>query len=290
MTDAEVRTHELELGGGATLRWYEAGASAADAELTAMWHHGTPYSGEPPAPLIADAERRAEAGEGPRTRWLGFDRPGYGGSSDAGERSVADVAPLAGRVLDEAGVDAAVMVGHSGGGPHALACAAVLGARVTRVVCAAGLAPRDADGLDWFDGMYAGGLLELGAALKGEASLRDVLEASEFDPRMFTASDMAALAGEWGWLNAIAAAGVAGGLSGFIGDDLAYVNPWGFELADVKAPVLLLHGADDRVVPLAHSRWLAERLPDVELRVVEGAGHISVLGDSRAIPLDTGAH
>lgn len=277
MSHIEVTAHDVELGDGATLRWYEAGAAAADAERTVLWHHGTPNTGEPPEPLMADAARRAEAGEGPRTRWLGFDRPGYGGSSDVGERSVADVARLARRALDEASADEAVMFGHSGGGPHALACAAVLGARVSRVVSAAGLAPRDADGLDWFDGMYAGGLLELGAAVKGQASLRDVLEASEFDPMMFTASDMAALAGEWGWFNAIAAAGVAGGLSGFIADDLAYVNSWGFDLADVKCPVLLLHGADDRVVPVAHSRWLAAHLPDAELQVVERAGHIAVL-------------
>lgn len=279
----DVDKHDLELDDDATLRWYSAGASAADAERTVLWHHGTPNTGEPPEPLVRAAFADAESGAGPHTRWLSFDRPGYGGSTAAGERSVADVVPLAERVLDEAGAGEVVAMGHSGGGPHALACGAMLGARVTRVATIGCLAPHGADGLDWFDGMYAGGLIELGAAVKGEASLRDVLEAAVFDESMFTEADLEALKGEWRWFTAIAAAGVAGGFDGFIADDLAYVRDWGFAVADVRCPVLLVHGDDDRVVPVAHSRWLAKELPDAELRVVAGEGHLSVLGDGSAV-------
>ncbi|BAU31212.1 alpha/beta fold hydrolase [Microcella alkaliphila] len=95
----------------------------------------------------------------------------------------------------------------------------------------------------------------------------------------FTGRDWAALAGEWGWLGTVAAAGVATGLDGPIDDDLAYVAPWRVDLTRITAPTLLAHGVNDRVVPIAHARWLADALPNATLWEVPGEGHISALAD-----------
>ena len=62
------------------------------------------------------------------------------------------------------------VMGHSGGGPHALACGALLPDRVVAVVVGAGLAPYGADGLDWFAGMVPAGVASLRAAVAGRAA------------------------------------------------------------------------------------------------------------------------
>ncbi len=250
------------------VRWRESGDP--HAPITAIWHHGTPGIGAPPGPLLANSEARG-------IRWIGFDRPGYGGSTAVDSWSVADAAVMANSVADAAGAGAFAVVGHSGGGPHALACAALLGDRVAAAVSISGLAPYDADGLDWYAGMYDGGAAELRTAVNGPDALHLLLEKSEFNPEMFTPEDHAALEDEWGWFNGVAAAGTAEGLAGMVGDDVAFVGPWGFDPADVTAPTLLVHGTDDRIVPLAHARWLADRIARAETWERPGAGHLSVM-------------
>jgi pimeloyl-ACP methyl ester carboxylesterase len=66
-----------------------------------------------------------------------------------------------------------------------------------------------------------------------------------------------------------------------IGDDLAYVGPWGFDPSQVFVPVLLLHGGSDRVVPSSHGTWLAGRIPSAELRISPDDGHITVMSSGR---------
>lgn len=266
-------THDLEIPGG-NLRWYEVGAS--DAPITAMWHHGTPNIGEPPEPLL-----EASAARG--IRWLGFDRPGYGGSTAMDNRTVADAARLAARVADAAGVESVVAVGHSGGGSRALACGALWEGRATAVVVIAGLAPYTPDDDAWFAGMHAGGEAELRAALDGPSRLATLMAAAEFDPEMFTPEDHQILNGEWSWFNRIAAAAVAKGLDGAIADNVAYVNPWGFDRSEVAVPTLLVHGDRDRMVPVTHARWNVQALPQVDLWEMPGEGHLSVLRESERI-------
>ena len=104
-----------------------------------------------------------------------------------------------------------------------------------------------------------------------------MLSASEYDPEMFTPTDHAALEGDWGWLGRIAGEALEGGIGGMVDDDLAYVAPWGFDPATITAPVLVLHGDADRVVPSSHARWLADHIPSAELWLRPGDGHVSVL-------------
>jgi pimeloyl-ACP methyl ester carboxylesterase len=94
---------------------------------------------------------------------------------------------------------------------------------------------------------------------------------------MFTPADHAALSGAWSWLNSVVGPAVEAGPGGLIDDDLAYVGPWGFDPAQVMAPVLLVHGGRDRVVPSSHSEWLARCCPSAELWLCPEDGHISVL-------------
>ncbi len=120
-------------------------------------------------------------------------------------------------------------------------------------------------GLDWFDGMYPGGVATLQAARAGREAKARHEETAEFDPEMFTPADHAALEGPWSWLGSVVGPAMAHGPGGLIDDDLAYVAPWGFDPAGITAPVLLLHGGQDRIVPSSHGEWLAAACPSSEL-------------------------
>ena len=273
-----TRVHErdIELADGRTLHVYET--KRHSRRLPIMWHHGTPNVGSPPEPLMEAAK---EAG----LRWVSFDRPGYGGSTRNAGRTIADTARDALAVADELGLERFAVMGHSGGGPHALAVAALAPERVAAVTTSGGIAPlaRTASdaGLDldaWFDGMGKISATSLRAALDGPDAKR-AYEASAGDGIDFTSRDWEALTGEWGWLGTVAAAGVASGPDALIDDDLAYVAPWGVDVSRITAPTLLVHGADDRVVPAAHSRWLAQAVPGAVHWQLEGEGHISTLAD-----------
>lgn len=267
---------DLHLNDGRTLHVYDTGADGSPDQLTVFWHHGTPNIGAPPAPLFAASARLG-------LRWVSHDRPGYGGSSPVPGRNVASAADDVRHIADALNIGRFAVMGHSGGGPHALACAALLPERVVAAVSAAGLAPYGAAGLDWFGGMHAGGAASLQAALQGRAA-KERYESSDppFDPEMFTPADHAALAGDWSWLLEVVGPAQAAGPAPLIDDDLAYVSPWGFDPAQIKAPVLLLHGAQDRVVPSSHSAWLARQLPTAELWLRPDDGHLSVLGAGEA--------
>jgi pimeloyl-ACP methyl ester carboxylesterase len=270
-----VTEHDLALENGHTLHVYDTGHTGRADELAVFWHHGTPNIGAPPEPLFRAADALG-------LRWVSYDRPHYGGSSPLPGRNIASAATLTARVADALGIETFAVMGHSGGGPHALACAALLPDRVLGAVSMAGLAPYRAEGLDWFAGMHAGGP-SLRAAAAGRAA-REQYEAADppFDPEMFTATDYAALSSEWAWLNSVVGPAQAAGPGGLIDDDLAYVTPWGFDAAQIRVPTLLLHGEQDRVVPSAHSTWLAQQIALAQLRLLPADGHLSVLNSGAA--------
>jgi len=265
---------DVGLDDGRVLRAHDGGAPAPDA-FTVLWHHGSPQTGALLAPLLEAAARRG-------IRLVSYARPSYGGSAPRPGRDVASAAADVASVADALGVGRFAVMGASGGGPHALACAALLGDRVTGAVCLAGLAPFTED-FDWFAGMVAPGGLR--AARRGRAARARHAEDDAFDEQSFTAADWAALAGTWSSLGADAGAAGAAGPDGLIDDDVAFAAPWGFVLADVAVPVLLVQGGEDRVVPPAHARWMLERLPRAELWLRPRDGHVSVL-DACPVALD----
>ena len=261
---------DLRLADGRTLHVYDS-APGDDARLTVVWHHGTPNLGVPPEPLF-------EAGEWLGIRWVSFDRPGYGGSTAAPGRTMASVAADLTTVVDALGVGTFALMGYSGGGCYALGSAAIFGERVEAVVTFAAIAPYDAEGLDWYDGMIPSGVASLRAAAAGR-SAKERHEASgvEYDPD-FTAADLATFDGPWGWLGSVAGdKSMPNGPDGLIDDDCSYVVPWGCDPTTITAPTLLFHGEDDGIIPCSHGRWLAEHIPSAAVRLYPGLGHISIL-------------
>jgi pimeloyl-ACP methyl ester carboxylesterase len=263
----------IDLGGGRVRHVYDTGAGSG--ELTVFWHAGTPNTGDPPGPLLPAAERLG-------VRWVGYDRPGYAGTPSVPGRDVASAAADVAGIADALGVDRFAVMGHSGGGPHALACAALLPGRVLAAVCGSGLAPLGAEGLDWLAGMTEGGKDNMRAAQKGKDALAAYQATAEWDPSVFTESDYTALNGGWNWLMTVVGKANEGPPDGALDDDIAYNTPWGFDPAQITVPVLVLHGGEDRMVPASHGEWLARHIPGAELWLRPGDGHLSVLFSAEA--------
>lgn len=257
--------HEVALPDGSVLHAHDDGSGP-----TVVWHHGSPQTGAALAPVLAATRARG-------LRLVSYGRPSYGGSTPRPGRDVASAAGDVEAVLDALGIESAAHVGASGGGPHALACAALLPHRTTAVVSIAGLAPF-VDGFDWATGMASDAALR--AATRGREARAAV---DEGDVDAFTPADWAALEGAWADLGRdVGRAMQTGGLDGLVDDDVAYATPWGFDPTTITAPVLLVHGGRDRVVPASHSQWLLEHLPTAELWLRPREGHVSVLG---AVPV-----
>jgi pimeloyl-ACP methyl ester carboxylesterase len=268
----EIRESDIPLNDGRVLHAYETWP-AGDTRTAVFWHHGTPNIGAPPVPLFAAA---AEHG----LRWVSYDRPGYGGSTPNPGRTVASAAQDVATVADALGIGRFCVLGHSGGGPHALACASLLGDRVMAAVSVSGMTPypaRPEDEDAWYAGMYPGGAAGLRAAHAGRAEYETQLAGREYDPEMFTPGDHEALNGDWKWILSVVGPAQDNGPGAMTDDDLAYTHPWGCDPHAITAPVLLLHGTDDRMVPRSHAESLARQIPGAELRLSPRDGHISVL-------------
>jgi pimeloyl-ACP methyl ester carboxylesterase len=270
VTEADIR-----LAGGRILHAYDTradGGGDPGSPVAVFWLHGSPNVGSPPEPLFAAAEANG-------LRWVSYDRPGYGGSDPHDGRTIASAAADVAAIADALGIGRFAVLGHSGGGPHALACAAALPERVLAAVSVSGPAPLDADGLDWFAGWSPGIAAENRAATAGRAALGAHWAKAEPErmDAFFTDADRAALGGDWSWLAGVAGQAMEQGNEGYLEDTLAAVRPWGFRPDDIRLPVLIMHGAKDKMVPRGHGEWLADRCPPAELRIVPDAGHITVL-------------
>lgn len=267
-----VSIRDVRLTDGRLVRVYDTGVEEVADAPTVLWHHGSPQTGAPLEPLLSAATARG-------IRLLSYGRPSYGGSSPHRGRNVASAGTDVAQIVDALGVARFAVMGASGGGPHALACAAFLPDRVTGVVCLAGLAPFT-ESFDWYAGMVAAGGLR--AASAGREARERYAVSAEFDVNSFTPADWAALNGAWASLGADSVQAGAAGPNGLIDDDLAFVAPWGFDVAQIEAPVLLVQGGQDRVVPPTHGDWLMRNCPSSELWLRPRDGHISILG---AVPL-----
>jgi pimeloyl-ACP methyl ester carboxylesterase len=246
--------------------------------------HGTPGSRLGPHPRSAVLHRMG-------VRLISFDRPGYGGSDRQEGRRVADVAVDVLAIADAHDLEQFSVVGRSGGGPHALACAALLPERVTRVAVLVGIAPHGADGLDWFDGMAQSNVAEFTAAANSYADIvahtREVASAVRADPASLIArlhtelpdSDRRVVAdhGIRSMLIKSYAEALRTSDYGWIDDALAFCSPWGFDPASITVPVLLWHGASDVFSPASHARWLADKIPNAAVVVQAGAAHFGAL-------------
>jgi pimeloyl-ACP methyl ester carboxylesterase len=249
-------------------------------------HLGTPNSRHLYGPHVTDAAERG-------LRLISYDRPGYGDSTPHPGRTVADSASDVRAICEQLGIDRLAMWGISGGGPHVLACAALLPDLVVAAASLASLAPYGADGLDYFAGMGQGNIQVFGLLLKNEAAAGARFEHMWEDAMTATASsiagtlrslltptDAAVLTGELAeYAAASGRAGLAPGWQGWLDENRVHLSPWGFDMADISVPVLLLHGRHDKFVPFGHGQWLAAHIPGVEARLLEDDGHLTLLQD-----------
>lgn len=276
IAESEMR---IEVPGGRTLEIRTAGPRNGDVLL---FHHGTPGAGLGFAPM-----EKAAAAKG--LRMVMYSRPGYGISTPMPGRKVIDAASDSAYVADAVGAMTFRTIGWSGGGPHALACAAAMPERCLATVTIAGVAPYPAPGLDWLDGMASENIDELRSAMKGEGALTSFLEAFAGALPGLRPEDLidafGGLLSEVDKVHATGAfaeymlesfrIGLAHGVAGQRDDDLAFVSDWGFDPRDARR-VAIWQGAQDRAVPYAHGVWLADHIPGARRRLFDAEGHLSI--------------
>lgn len=275
-----MSNQQLSLPDGRMLDIY---ASGPDDATPLVFHHGTPGAAVPPRGLERAAHERG-------LRFVTMSRPGYGGSTRLPGRTVADVVADTAALVDHLAATSCFVAGWSGGGPHALACAARLDAVVATLVIA-GVAPYDEPDLDFLAGMGQDNLDEFGAALRGESEVRAFVEAIRPDLQNITAEqvtagfgtdllpdvDRAVLTDEFA--DDVAAGfreGLRVSVDGWVDDDIAFTRPWGFDLAEITKPTALWQGSEDRMVPFSHGEWFAKHLPRATVHLEQGEGHLSI--------------
>lgn len=231
-----------------------------------------------------------EAGAERGARHVSYARPGYLRSDRHEGRSVADCAADVRTVADALEIERFHVLGWSGGGPHALACAALLPDRVISAATIAGAAPHDGEGLDWKEGMGDENVEEMGLAEEGADALEPWLEQQAEEIRAIAVTDLVrilgdlvsepdrkALTGDYAEHSlASLQEGVSNGVYGWLDDDLAFVQPWGFSVDSIQVPVSIWQGREDRFVPISQGEWLAENVPGARSHLLDNEGHISL--------------
>jgi pimeloyl-ACP methyl ester carboxylesterase len=272
--------HRIETRDGRTLQVVEGGAPDGAAVLV---HNGTPNSRLLFGPWVALAERQG-------IRLISYDRPGYGGSTRQAGHSVADCAEDVRAIAAALGIDRLGVWGISGGGPRALACAALLPDLVPAVASLASIAPWGAPGLDFFDGMGEMNVEEVTLLVTDPVAARARCEQErletmalgadqlvEYLKTLLSPVDAALVTGELAdYLVETGLDGLAPGADGWWDDSVALAGPWGFELSSIRIPVLLRQGRQDRFVPFGHGQWLAGQIPGVQAELTDDDGHLTL--------------
>jgi pimeloyl-ACP methyl ester carboxylesterase len=276
-----AQTRQVDAEDGRRLRAVVAG----DCRRVVLVQVGSPNAGVLHHDWVQDAAARG-------LTLISYDRPGFGGSSRRPGRLVADCAADVRTLSEVLGFDRCAVWGFSSGGPHALACGALLDDLVAAVATIGSPAPFDAPGLDWFAGRSDEAREEYELFLsdraewerQGEQQRDELLamsarELAEQWSAGKSAADGAVLKGEIGvWLHRAAQAAVASSVDGWTDDDIAvYHSPWGFDPASISIPVKVWHGLEDRFVPFAHGRWLAEAIPGAQAELRDHDGHFTVV-------------
>ena len=279
--DTTVRTPD-----GRTLRVQEGGDPGGRPVLV---HGGTPNSRSLYGPHLELAREQG-------IRLISYDRPGYGGSTPQPGRTIGDCAADVRSIADALDIDRFAIWGISGGGPHALASAALLPDRLVAVASLASPAPYDAPGLDYFGGMGELNVDDIKLMLDDPTAARAktisdreiMLTATaegtrEFLQTLLTPTDAAVMTGELAeHLTQSGKDGLAPGIEGWWDDGWAMLQPWGFDVRAIDVPMMLWHGRHDKFVPFQHGEWLAQQIPGVDAHLTEEDGHLTLI--QRRIP------
>ena len=276
----ETTTHSITTKDGRTLTFNEAGQPDG-VPILAL--HGTPGSRHLFPQLVEDAQLHGY-------HLLSYNRPGYGGSTPHPGRNVANAAEDIAEIAAQLNLDRLGIWGISGGGPHALAAAALLPELEPATVSLASLAPYHAEELDWFSGMGQDNLDEFGAALESRGKLEEYIKAEvpamlNADPKslvnalisLLCPADVAVFTEDYAEFSLKRIReGIEKRIDGWVDDDLAFVKPWGFDLSQIHIPLLLMHGEQDQMVPVSHGKWLASKISTVEERILADDGHLTL--------------
>lgn len=249
-----------------------------------LFHHGLPGSGDLYGPHARDAEEKG-------IRLIGYDRPGYGDSTRHAGYRIADSAADVRAIADALDIRQLAAWGMSGGGPHALACAALLPDLVVAAGTFASMAPYGAPGLDFFAGMGQANADDIKLTLADEAAALARLPEDRESVLALTPetlqkgmetpvsdADAAARNAEFAeWIVGGMHAGLRHSGEGWWDDSLAGLKPWGFDVDSIHVPVQLWHGRQDRLVPFGHGEWLAGHIPAVEAHLTQQDGHGTVV-------------
>ena len=276
-------TTRLRLADVRSLDLWVDESPGADRLTPLVFHSGTPSSGYGYEVFAAQARERG-------LRMVGWSRPGYGSSRRLPGRRVSHVVGDTAAVLDHLGAARAYVAGHSGGGPHALACAALLPDRVLGTALIACVAPFEADGLSFVEGMGQENHEEFAAALAGEARLEAYLEPVRQEILRMSGAEVAAMFGDLvdevdreaitgeyaAWLAEQMREGQRESSAGWVDDDISFTLPWGFDVESIQGRVHVWQGEHDRMVPFTHGTWLAAHLGNPCVHLHPEHGHMSL--------------
>ena len=272
VTTADGRTLALELGGD-------------PAGLPILAHNGSPNTRHLYGPWLEDAGEHG-------IRLICYERPGYGGSTPQPGRTVADCAADVRAIAEALDIQRLAVWGASGGGPHALACAARLPDLVAAAAAVCSIAPYGAPGLDYFAGMGKDNADDIRLYFDDPAAARVKSRQDRLDTLALTADrltagwetllspvDAAAASGDFAdWLIRGFQDGLATTDEGWWEDGVAHLAPWGFDLDSIAIPVQVWHGRQDQFVPFQHGEWLAAHVPGAEPHLSDDDGHLTLFG------------
>ena len=266
----------------------------ASSRTALVCHHGTPSDATIWNDWHADAVEN-------KLRLISVSRPGYAFSERKTGRSVSCAAADVEDVLDALGIEKFLVIGWSGGGPHALACAALLPERCIAASVLAGVGPHGEPDLDSLSDMGPENIEHKKIAIQGEEPLREWAKVNA--AAWFTIADedlVAALGGlvpeidvyalnEQGqakiWASSIRRC-LQNGIDGYIDDSLVFCKYWGFKPAEIQTPVTIWQGDLDLMVPFTHGQWLIKHIPNAKEMLEIGHGHISLIADKKQDIID----